>query len=1819
MSELNNSVYILNLINDVLNSETYFLKSNLSIEKKPLIFPFRNLNYMVRDSILFEGIMGELYSVHDLIVERNLPVSVREINKKLKTNSIILLGDVKNIPLLSIQRNIHASERTSEADRTLLIVFDELAEGKRESYLKRLQNERKIYQAKINIDSPRLMLKVMSEMMESVLQNVNELAVNSGRYFGEHQNINILGIAKEIKSGNIDLLKGLSIIQSMGAAKLEGNNSMALQRNLLKSIFDSQNPVIKESSLMQSNFDLMLKDLDLMNSVSGALFDSKNLMDNMKSLNRATFWQQNDMSVQNSINKGTLYTVNPLYLEKGHKQSSLCVAKPVILEKQAFQGLMLDKKDFGLLTEFLQGFIKPDERERTIPIRIGRIFQALLEGNEPIYIMKSDTALRDKIKATENGFIKVGDRTLSIKEVFSKIENYLSDGKNDRSGKLYEDFMSGLDIEKLSKIEAEEILSEIEQRGWIGILEEGYNSGKKLGNFGEILDEGSKALKQMNSYSDVSEDLQGTRQDFEKNSKIEKSVSYGAKDILVLNGYSLQDVMIIGKNLDREKDAIIDLEDLNAEQGVGTYFMTDYYLGSRNFEHFSDVVKNEILGKTDAKYGQKNSLDFKALKQMKYGLEFLEIKASKQDRITIGKMIDDISGEKLDKFGKISKEILSIKDSKDAIMESIKVADKIAEDRLGEFIDSVIAESIVRKAEYVSMTEADRQTKFQGTINETLSGVVKEKLAEMIEGVTADSEDSKGFIETLEPLASIDKKQFGSIIDNWYSGDKYKLSFEQMEMFLALRQIDLGSVVSDLISGEQQKKYGNLVEQNQGSKVIVTMNSILENVMIKSERVIHDGVIQIGLTADTGSKAVVMVLNYLADRNIIHESLIMENDNRATKPVGVSILENQILGQFKNDRLALLLQNQKVAQEVLQSVELLNIYNANIQDYFGGVSKILNSAKADDYSGTVPEIINAKIQDYFGITQKILGANTEEGKGSIQQIAEAMRDYKLQGGIYQLQPKAIGAESPEDLWGDASIYDPNTDLNEDDPSGDKSVPNRWYDEPETPATILEKMIIELKDRNQNVHVPAEQTANMIKDILDDFLKNHVKTNTDEFDTMIHYIEALMEAYQHKSCVMREEVEKNSEVSYLKDFQEPGSWKDPEFVGSDQPPEEQGGGSWANVDLTKPSGATAAQLDAVFALNGGYLAGLGQACIDAEKHYGTNAFYVAAHSVWESGWGKSKIAQDKNNLFGYGAYDWNPYECAWFFESKAECVDVVMRNVGRDYLTPKGKYWGGSPTLRGMNKMYATDNNWSNGIAKLMKQFAGGNPPNSLLYGFASEPITNWYRYQEPEDEVLLEKAKYPNTDDPNWALHTPDGMAVNQKSDVSLTKSTKLEGDISYRVKVNGGTNAAESRVFQTDHYDRSIWNPDANNSYGHLTYTVSGFPERDWDRQDIWWNLENSEAIARASSELAFNYASDYPTTIEVTRALTLQENPGTVISTTPTRRITDSFPGYYNDSGTATYFTENDDYMKANGWRFYNSGFAQGALTGDLVNAAHGKLTYTVNYPEGGQIDMGYVIWCDSQDNGFQVLIDGNVVFKERKYGLGYPSGDYRNEEYSTINIPKGYHTITVQCINSLPGYLFLDYVYLTEFVPTYSGGTGGTYGSYLEIYVDGVRQKSYTSTTSKNNETIAVNLTAGTRHYIKFRFMQYNPSYSDYAEIDELIITENIPAKPYGNSFMKFYIDGVLRRTTNYTGKAWVHITEGISQGQHKFTWEFTEMDSGGYGLIDDIKITGMDAKINTTWVCPPDSGDDLIDDILDKLKDETKPRNPENIESKIWLFT
>ena len=154
----------------------------------------------------------------------------------------------------------------------------------------------------------------------------------------------------------------------------------------------------------------------------------------------------------------------------------------------------------------------------------------------------------------------------------------------------------------------------------------------------------------------------------------------------------------------------------------------------------------------------------------------------------------------------------------------------------------------------------------------------------------------------------------------------------------------------------------------------------------------------------------------------------------------------------------------------------------------------------------------------------------------------------------------------------------------------------------------------------------------------------------------------------------------------------------------------------DMDLNEPSGFSLEQFKTVLSGNSldknSVFENNAEYFYYAEKQYHINGIFLAALGIHESAWGTSTIASNKNNLFGYGAVDSNPYGGAYSFDSYNESIDLVARVLVKYYINPNGKeiydgniangkFYSGN-TIASVNKKYASDPNWGKGVYKWMQ-------------------------------------------------------------------------------------------------------------------------------------------------------------------------------------------------------------------------------------------------------------------------------------------------------------------------------------------------------------------------------------------------------------------------------------------------------------------------------------------------------------------------------------
>ena len=154
----------------------------------------------------------------------------------------------------------------------------------------------------------------------------------------------------------------------------------------------------------------------------------------------------------------------------------------------------------------------------------------------------------------------------------------------------------------------------------------------------------------------------------------------------------------------------------------------------------------------------------------------------------------------------------------------------------------------------------------------------------------------------------------------------------------------------------------------------------------------------------------------------------------------------------------------------------------------------------------------------------------------------------------------------------------------------------------------------------------------------------------------------------------------------------------------------------DIDLSKPSGLTLSDYKTVFANNASdknkIFESNSEAFYNAEQKYKINGIFLAAIGIHESAWGTSSLAQNKFNLFGFAAYDRDPYNSATVFNSYADAIDTVAKALSTKYLhvagtsiaegiTATGIYFNGT-TAKSVNIRYASDEGWADKVYSYMQ-------------------------------------------------------------------------------------------------------------------------------------------------------------------------------------------------------------------------------------------------------------------------------------------------------------------------------------------------------------------------------------------------------------------------------------------------------------------------------------------------------------------------------------
>ena len=293
--------------------------------------------------------------------------------------------------------------------------------------------------------------------------------------------------------------------------------------------------------------------------------------------------------------------------------------------------------------------------------------------------------------------------------------------------------------------------------------------------------------------------------------------------------------------------------------------------------------------------------------------------------------------------------------------------------------------------------------------------------------------------------------------------------------------------------------------------------------------------------------------------------------------------------------------------------------------------------------------------------------------------------------------------------------------------------------------------------------------------------------------------------------------------------------------------------------------TAAQFDEYTAsmVSSGKLLNAGSSLISNQNTYGVNALIMYANAVMESGWGQSQIALDKNNLFGHGAADNNPYYGANGYSSVNECIKYHAKVfISEGYCDPKdasGRYYGShvGDKESGINVKYGSDPYWGEKIAHVcwsVQSRFGGNEFNKYTLGIANSNVSF---YTNPGSNLLFNSGNFSSY--PIILLNKQNGYykvqsdATLNSNRTSITQDNGVYNYDLYYAYIKADCVYALNEVKTETNTKRNQWVKDSHGNWywydGNANY-VTG-----WKQIGSNWYYFNSSGVMAANQWIGNYY----------------------------------------------------------------------------------------------------------------------------------------------------------------------------------------------------------------------------------------------------------------------------------------------------------------------------------------------------------------------------
>lgn len=207
---------------------------------------------------------------------------------------------------------------------------------------------------------------------------------------------------------------------------------------------------------------------------------------------------------------------------------------------------------------------------------------------------------------------------------------------------------------------------------------------------------------------------------------------------------------------------------------------------------------------------------------------------------------------------------------------------------------------------------------------------------------------------------------------------------------------------------------------------------------------------------------------------------------------------------------------------------------------------------------------------------------------------------------------------------------------------------------------------------------------------------------------------------------------------------------------------------------------------------------GNAFINTQNKYGVNASLMYGTAIVESGWGTSKYAMDRNNLFGHNASDSNP-DAATRYSSVQACLEAHGKNyISAGYLDPEDYRYRG-PHLgnknSGVSSKYASD------------PYTG---EKKAYFSYEIDELVKKNDYNKYQLAITHERLPIYNSTNGNKKVlyYTGTGSYKTALSNFPFTiigSETGSDGKLYYKIYSDPVLNASRTGldVFNTINYDR--------------------------------------------------------------------------------------------------------------------------------------------------------------------------------------------------------------------------------------------------------------------------------------------------------------------------------------------------------------------------------------------------------------------------------